>query len=197
MQKCHLSSLPDLLWWCALLDCNKNVRMSASVVVNSLRPRDAYMRQWTNQHWFRQWLVAWPAPSHYLNQCWNILNWIHRNKFHWKLNRNLYIFIQENAFENVVWKMSAILSRPQCVNSVHAKSFLGSIEIYLYIISFLDSRHRWHRYLIHWGWDKMAAISQTTFSNAFSWMKMFEFWLSFHWILLPRVQLTISQHWFR
>ena len=24
--------------------------------------------------------------------------------------------IQENAFENVVWKMSAILSRPQCVN---------------------------------------------------------------------------------
>ena len=26
-----------------------------------------------------------------------------------------YIFIQENAFENVVWKMAAILSRPQCV----------------------------------------------------------------------------------
>ena len=27
------------------------------------------------------------------------------------------IFIQENAFENVVWKMAAILSRPQCVNT--------------------------------------------------------------------------------
>ena len=27
-------------------------------------------------------------------------------------------FIQENAFENVVWKMSAILSRPQCVDQV-------------------------------------------------------------------------------
>ena len=25
-------------------------------------------------------------------------------------------FIQENTFENVVWKMAAILSRPQCVN---------------------------------------------------------------------------------
>ena len=24
--------------------------------------------------------------------------------------------------------------------------------------------------LMFWGWDKMAAISQTTFSNAFSWM---------------------------
>ena len=29
--------------------------------------------------------------------------------------------------------------------------------------------------LAYWGRDKMAAISQTTFSNAFSWMKMFEF----------------------
>ena len=28
---------------------------------------------------------------------------------------NSYIFIQENAFENVVWEMSAILSRPQWV----------------------------------------------------------------------------------
>ena len=44
---------------------------------------------------------------------------------------------------------------------------------------------------------QMAAIFQTTFSNAFSWMKMYEFRLRFHWILFPRVQLTISQHWFR
>ena len=28
--------------------------------------------------------------------------------------------------------------------------------------------------LAHWGWDKMAAIFQTTFWNAFSWMKMYE-----------------------
>ena len=31
------------------------------------------------------------------------------------LDQKLYIFIQENAFENVVWKMTAILSWPQCV----------------------------------------------------------------------------------
>ena len=24
----------------------------------------------------------------------------------------------------------------------------------------------------HWGWDKMAAIIQTTYSNAFYWTKM-------------------------
>ena len=43
----------------------------------------------------------------------------------------------------------------------------------------------------------MAAISQTTFSRTFSWMKMYEFRLRFHWSLFLRVQLTISQHWFR
>ena len=35
------------------------------------------------------------------------------------LNQNLYIFIQENAFENV-WKMAFILSRPQCVKNILA-----------------------------------------------------------------------------
>ena len=29
--------------------------------------------------------------------------------------------------------------------------------------------------LTHWDWDKMAPISQKTFSNAFSWMKMIDF----------------------
>ena len=37
--------------------------------------------------------------------------------------------------------------------------------------------------LTHWGRDKMAAIFQTIFSNAFSWMKMYEFQLRFHWRL--------------
>ena len=51
--------------------------------------------------------------------------------------------------------------------------------------------------LTHWGWDKMAAIFQTTYSNRFSWMKMYEFRLTFHWSLFLGVQLTIFQHWFR
>ena len=36
-----------------------------------------------------------------------------------------------------------------------------------------------HTMLLHWGRDKMAAISQTMFSNTFSWMKMYEFRLRF------------------
>ena len=47
-------------------------------------------------------------PSHYLNQCRNNVNLTLGNKLQWNLNRNQYIFIQENAFENVVWKMAAI-----------------------------------------------------------------------------------------
>ena len=51
--------------------------------------------------------------------------------------------------------------------------------------------------LTHRGRDKMAAILQAIFSKAFSWMKMYEFRLRFHWSLFLRVQLTIFQHWFR
>ena len=50
--------------------------------------------------------------------------------------------------------------------------------------------------LTHWGRDNMAAISQTIFSSAFSWIKMYKFRLSFHWSLFPRVQSTIFQHGF-
>ena len=52
-------------------------------------------------------------------------------------------------------------------------------------------------YSTHWGRDKMAVISQATLSSAFSWKKMSEFRLKFHWSLFLRVQLTIFQHWFR
>ena len=51
--------------------------------------------------------------------------------------------------------------------------------------------------LTHRGQVKKAAILQTIFSNAFPCMKMYEFRFRFYWLLSPRVQLTISQHWFR
>ena len=51
--------------------------------------------------------------------------------------------------------------------------------------------------LTHWGRDKMTPIFSKTFSNAFSWMKIYEFWLKFHWSLFLRVQLIKFQHWFR
>ena len=44
--------------------------------------------------------------------------------------------------------------------------------------------------LIHQGQDKMGTILQMTFSNAFSWRKMFIFWFEFHLSLFKEVNLT-------
>ena len=100
-----------ILWW----HCH--------YCINSLRPSDAYMRQWSNHRWFIWWLVAWSAPSHYLNQWWIIVNWTLGNKFQWNFNRNSNIFIHENAFENVVCNIASISSRPQCVKCVYICKF--------------------------------------------------------------------------
>ena len=62
------------------------------------------------------------APSHYLNQCWNIVNWTFRKKRQWNSNRNSYIFIQEIAFQNAVCEMAFTLSRSQCVEIGHQDS---------------------------------------------------------------------------
>ena len=60
--------------------------------------------------------APWSAPSHYLNQCWNIVNWTLGNKLQWHFILNSYIFIQQNAFGNDVCKMPANLSGPQYVH---------------------------------------------------------------------------------
>ena len=51
--------------------------------------------------------------------------------------------------------------------------------------------------LTHCGRGKMDTISQMTFSNAFSLIKMYEFRLRFHWNLFRKYKLTIFLHWFR
>ena len=85
-------------------------------------------------------------PSHYVNQCRIIVNWILRNKFQWNLNRNSYIVIHENEFDYVVWKTAAILSRPECVNNdvcgVHNKIWLawGLAETSIWITSVFMSK---------------------------------------------------------
>ena len=83
-------------------------------------------------------------PSHYLNQCWNIVNWTPRNKL--QVNFNLYwnIFIQENAYDSGICKMAASSSRPKyvmyndhasllCQARSHSLTSLWR-EIYTYVI---------------------------------------------------------------
>ena len=56
----------------------------------------------------------------------------HYIQLQWNFNRNSFIFIQENRFENVIWKMAAILSRPQCVNNWVDMSASINVAIWLF-----------------------------------------------------------------
>ena len=81
-----------VVYWCTYASLNFDGLIKCSLkshicILSSLRPSNAYMYQWINHHWFRWWLVAWSAPSHYLNQCWHIVNWTLRNKLQWNHNQ--------------------------------------------------------------------------------------------------------------
>ena len=59
---------------------------------------------WSDGLWFRWWLVAYSAPSHYMNPCWVIVNWTHRNKHLVEIwinvnTRPLTIFNRSNAYQ--------------------------------------------------------------------------------------------------
>ena len=75
---------------------------------NSLRPRDAskliIIGPYNGLSPGRRQAIIWTNTGILLI----------RTISQWNLNRDSYIFIRENAFENIVWKMVAILSWPQC-----------------------------------------------------------------------------------
>ena len=81
------------------------------VLLNPLRPSDAYMHKKITSIGSDNGL----SPGGRQAIIWtNIVNSNLRNKHQSNLERNL--FIQENAFENVVYEMVPILSWPQYVN---------------------------------------------------------------------------------
>ena len=97
-----------------------------STVCLSIHQKHQIPRYWPFVKGIHQWTVnslhkgpvTWAAQSHYLNQCWNIVNCTLGNKRRRNFNRNQHIFIQENAFENVICEMAASLTRPQYVNTI-------------------------------------------------------------------------------
>ena len=70
------------------------------------------------------------ACCHYLNQCWNIVNWTLKNKLQRNFDRNSNILIQENALANVVWGLASILFLPRCANSTMSGEYNISQELY-------------------------------------------------------------------
>ena len=76
------------------------------------------------------------VPSHYLNQCCNIINSTHGNKLQWNLNGKSYIFIKENAFQIAVCEMAAILSRSLCIKSPSILLTIGREDCSLLLLRY-------------------------------------------------------------
>ena len=144
-------------------------------------------------------------PSHYLNQCWSIVNWTLRNKLQWNLNWNSYIFIQETASENAVCKIAAILSWPQYVQECSLMADNSLIPIpaqtsFSQNLGQTESGVTWsfpvliyYGWLIHLGWENMTAICRHfIFVFLYIYCICISFWFKFHWNMFPRVWSTIS-----
>ena len=107
MAKCKTAASP-------LLKCTGD--NLALVFINSFPPSFAYVS--VNRVSIGSDNGLSPIRSHCLNQCWIIINWTLRNKLQWNFNQNTKFCIHENASENIVCEMAAILSRGRWVNSL-------------------------------------------------------------------------------
>ena len=111
------------------------------------------------------------APS---RQCWSIVNWPPSKQLQWKFNRKWNIFIQENSLENIVCKMSDILSRSQCVKNLlnlllyssaigyWKPNFTSHIYIYIYIYICMFFICNFHTSDIHFHAPGLSELTETT-----------------------------------
>ena len=139
------------------------------------------------QHWFDNDMLKIKPQADNLNLWWSSLL-----MSHW----NLRVVMMPAFSLLVAVVMTTFFHHWQ--QSWHYNSW---VSVYVNHQALVSSNYAFQQLhfepLTHWDRDKMDAISQTIFWSAFSWMKMFEFRLKFHWSLFLRVQLTIFQHWFR
>ena len=104
---CHWMVSPSVWLASPNIGWEMHICVSKQTIIGSDNGLSPYRRQAI--------IVSLSAPSHYLNQCWYIVNWTLRNKLQWNFNRNSNIFFQKNALENVVCLIASISSRPQWV----------------------------------------------------------------------------------
>ena len=170
--------------------------------INSLGPSDAIWRQRSRSTLAQVMACCLTAPSHYLNQCWLIIGMVQWHLYEGSFTRDTSTIDHLNQLENYSYKIYSESPRGQRVNGllpdgtiplpdpmlIHHQWPLGPCGIHRRVISLAILKISvTNMSLTHWGWDKMAAVSQKTFSNVFYWMKMHEFRLRFHWSLFLRV----------
>ena len=116
-----------------------------------------------------------------------------------------YLFkLKEHRFQHIyIYIRHSLRSRRQWFETP-SRSLWRECNVWLMIVRtdnvyFVKRTTRglfhWHHWTF-WGRVKIAAIFQTTFSNALFWKKRYKFLSRFHWNLSPRVQLIIFEHWF-
>ena len=107
------------------------------------------------------------------------------------LSGNIKIYLHFTEMAHSVVSLPCERQRPVIIHNQHTCRCLGDRRSYC-----INSHDVSRMAITHWGRDKMAAIFQTTLSHGFSWMKMYQFRLMFHWSF-PKVHLTIFQLRFR
>ena len=113
-----------------------------------------YVNRWTGSVCFSNkfWFIdyTWRSPKEF---CEVVMTCISNDTW-----RNINVIITPNDITTTFWRNNDVI-----ITSRAHWSSSGSMVTDL-----------------HWDRDNMAAMFQTTFSNAFSWMKTYEFWLWFH-----------------
>ena len=130
------------------------------------------------------WFYPWPIGS--LDWHWSNLTTADIILAHWK-DVCVWSFVSNFASW---WYVCVEGASGDCLQPVTSGDVFTSSLCMKHIVPKMRSVN------IFWAETKFS-ISQTTFSQAFSWMKMYEIWLRFHWSLFLRVQLTIFQYFFR
>ena len=108
-----------------------------------------------------------------------------------------YISLEEISGIEGPNEMSGMLTKYVCTVVFERDSFFTIICVLWHAIAPHNFKLVADLYggITHWGRDKMIAIL-LIFSNAFSFVKIYQFRLKYHRSLLLKAQLIIFQHWF-
>ena len=89
--------------------------------VNSSPPSAAYMCQWIGSTLVQKMVCRLFGAKPLSKPMLAYINWTHKNKLPWILNRNTKLFIDENAFENVVCQIGGHCVQGGWVNSLRPR----------------------------------------------------------------------------
>ena len=107
----QLHSVPNFRMIYQLKQTTFVIEIQANVCLTNCGSVTPYMASLSKASLLQVMPCCLTAPNHHLKQCWLLADWTLRNKLWPNLIQNTKIFFYENAFENVVCKMVAILFR--------------------------------------------------------------------------------------